>query len=459
MSGLSSAAVHRSAQATGLDASELRRLLALLAIPSVSVDANFAADVERAAQHCVREIERAGGVAQLVATDGPPLVRGEVAASSGADRAPRVLVYGHYDVQAPGSLEAWETAPFEPTIRDGYLFARGANDDKGQLFLLLAAVQRLAARGDLPVNVSFLIDGEEEIGGASAPAHVTAGGDELAAAIVFDAPMLGPGRAALYVACRGLVSLRVTVRSGTADGHSGRYGGGAANAAHVLMGALQAVLPKDGRLPEPLTRGVAPLADWERESWRLLPEGAALLGAAGLVPAGPRAAAEFHERTLAAPAVDVHMLAAGGPQPKSVVLTEASATLSARLAPGQRADEFAEAMRGLIGAAVAPDCAVAIDVLAAADAAQLDPSHPVIRTAAEVIETATGLAVQRARLGGTLPVLAALAGRGVPTILTGFHQADDRTHSANERIALAALGQGLRAATALLSALGDARTW
>jgi acetylornithine deacetylase/succinyl-diaminopimelate desuccinylase-like protein len=439
---------------TGLSDGELARLFALLEVPSVSVDHARAADLRRAATLCAAEIERAGGQAQITQPAGAatPLVTGLVRASPSAGSAPRVLVYGHYDVQAAESPEEWMSPPFSPQIRDGYLYGRGVNDDKAQLFLLLIAVQRLAAAGSLPVDVAFLIDGEEEIGGTSAPRHAAAMDDDLAAAIVFDAPMLGPRRPALYIAARGLVYLRINIRTGTADGHSGHFGGAALNAAHVLLRALAAVTPVDGVLPAALTHGASPVDEPERESWRGLPGGLELLESAGLAAADARAVEEFHERTLAQPALDVHMLSAGGPQPKNVVVTEASATLSVRLAPGQRAADISAAVRALLLGAISSGAEVEIEERIACDPAQIDPGHPVMRRAARALGQATGLEFRHARLGGTLPLLATLAQRSVPTIFTGFHQSDDRTHAANERIALDALQTGLRAATALLTA-------
>ncbi|MEQ9092762.1 MAG: M20/M25/M40 family metallo-hydrolase, partial [Miltoncostaeaceae bacterium] len=167
---------------------EMDRLLALLRIPSISADPAHAGDIEAAASLVADELARAGATPEIRPTGGPPLVLGEVPASDGRPHAPRVLIYGHYDVQPPGDAALWPSPPFEPTVRDGNLHARGASDDKGNLFMLLVAVQRLHAEGRLPVRVGFVIDGEEESSGHTAVAHL--GGPEAAGAaacLIFDA--------------------------------------------------------------------------------------------------------------------------------------------------------------------------------------------------------------------------------------------------------------------------------
>lgn len=444
-----------SAASAGFTEDELRRLFALLAVPSVSAGAGAGAgaDLRRAAELCAAEVKRTGGKVEIRETERNPLVVGSVEASTPGKRARNVLIYGHYDVQPADPLEAWVTPPFEPTIRAEYLYCRGANDDKGQLFALLVGVQRLRAEGRLPVDVSFLIDGEEEIGGTSAAASV--GSLELPdVAIVFDAPSLAPGIPALYVASRGIVLVRVDIETGTADAHSGHFGGAALNAAHVLTTMLGALLPRDGRLPPPLMEGVAPATEAERAAWAQLPEGAEMLSEAGLAPADAAAASEFYERTTAAPALDVHSIHSGSPQAKTVVTTRASAILSIRLAPGQSAQSIGDALETLIMDAGTEGASIEVTRLVSADPALTDPADPMVTRAADAIAAATELDPQPARLGGSVPILAELSRRGVPAILTGFHDADDGTHSPNERISLDALNAALTSAGAILTALG-----
>jgi len=434
----------------------MERLDALLRVPSVSALPQHAPDMDRAARMVADEIERAGGTAAIRRGAGQPLVLGEVPASSGDPSAPRVILYGHYDVQPAGDLALWTTPPFEPTVRDGNLYARGASDDKGNLFMLMAAVQRLAAAGGLPVRAAFVVEGEEECGGDSALEHFATEAEPALAAIIFDSPMIAPTRPAICTGVRGMVYRRIRVRSASGDAHSGLFGGAAMNAAHALVAVLGAVTPRDGRLPDALYAGVAPAGPGEVEAWGDLPPGAAALADAGLRPADAGAAEGFYMRTLASPSLDVHGLACGEPTAvKTNIPGEAVATLSLRLAPGQDGEAVAAALDDLLRGALPAGAEMAIEDLGVALPAALDPGHPVLVAAAEGMERATGWRPAPVRLGGTLPVVAVLAARGVPTVLTGFGLPDDGIHGPDEHLRVDHLGAGTRAAMEILRALGD----
>ncbi len=341
---------------------EYQRLEALLRVPSVSAMPEHAPDMATAAGMIADEIRRAGGEAEIRETPRHPLVLGEVPASPGFPDAPRVLLYGHYDVQPPGDPELWTSPAFEPTIRDGNLYARGASDDKGNLFMLVTAVQRLAAAGELPVRAAFVIEGEEESGGTSALEHFAGDPGPAIGAVIFDSHMIGPGQPTICTGVRGMVFRRIHVRTAGVDGHSGLYGGAALNAAHALMRILAAVTPRDGRLPDALYAGVAPAGAEEVTAWDLLPSGAEALATAGLRPADPGAAEGFYMRTLASPSLDVHGLICGEPfAVKTIVPSEASAMLSLRLAPGQDAEELAGVLDGLLRAAAPPGAELTIE--------------------------------------------------------------------------------------------------
>ena len=254
---------------------ELRDQLAeLIAIPSVSADPAHAGDVEAAASWVAGRIRNAGGVADVVSSNGGrPFVIGEVGATASPESAPTVLCYAHFDVQPPDPLDLWESPPFELTERDGWLFARGVADDKAQLLMLVSAAHQLAQAGELPVNVRFALDSEEEVGGQSVIEWVAADERGADAAIVFDGSMEEPGIPTFNTALRGLCYFHVTVRTGERDLHSGLYGGVALNATHALMQVLSAVVAKDGRVPEPLRVGVVPPTPEEIEGWTALPAG------------------------------------------------------------------------------------------------------------------------------------------------------------------------------------------
>ena len=245
----------------------------LLRIPSVSADSAHADDVRRAGEWLREYVRRGGGEAELVETDAQPLLVGEIRASKDAESAPTVLCYGHFDVQPPAPLDLWDSEPFEPTVNDGWLVARGVADDKGQLFALLKAAVDLAAEGALPVNVRIACDGEEEIGGHSIVDFVERDERGADACIIFDGGMERRGEPLFFSGTRGLVAFDVYVRTGERDLHSGMYGNAALNAIHALVQALGGVLPRNGRLPEPLRAGIVPPTDEEREGWSRLPSG------------------------------------------------------------------------------------------------------------------------------------------------------------------------------------------
>lgn len=432
----------------------MARLLALLRIPSVGALPEHAADMERAAEAVADEIRRAGGAPRLVRSGGPPLVVGDVPPSDGRPDPVRVLIYGHYDVQPVGDLERWESPPFEPAIRGEYLYARGASDDKGNLFQALVAVQRLREDGRLPVHVTFLIDGEEETGGDSAIRWVESLERVPDAGIIWDGGMLARGRPAVETGVRGLCYRRVTVTTGRLDGHSGLYGGAALNAAHALTTVLSAVQPVEGRLPGALVEGAGPVSAAERAAWSAMPPGERMLEEAGLVPADGRAGAEFAERTLASPSVDVHAIWCGEADAvKTVIPSLARALLSVRVAPGQDSAAVGAALERLLVEAAPAGATVTVDNLGDAAPALMDPDHPVMHAAVAAIAAATGAPVTPVRSGGTLPIFAAMVER-MPTVLTGFALPDDAIHAPNERMLVENLGTGVRAAMGILEGLG-----
>ncbi len=441
-----------------LDPAWLEELSQLLRIPSVSADPAHAADVLRAGEWVCDFVRRAGGEAELVERGGRPLAIGEIRASRRAETAQTVLVYGHFDVQPPAPLEAWESEPFEPAIRDGWLVARGVADDKGQLYLLLKSAAQLAGEGSLPVNVRVACDGEEEIGGHTIVDWIVDDDRGADACVIFDAPMPARGQPAFYVATRGLVYLHVRVRTGGKDLHSGVYGGAALNAMHALTETLAGVLPRDGRLPEPLRAGVVPPTDRERADWRSLEPGARVLSGQEARPSDPRAAEEFYVRTWAEPALDVHGLEGGSPRlQKTVLPVLAEANLSIRLAPGQRVDEVAPEVERLLRESAPAGAEVEVERWSASPPGLVSPDAPAVRLGLEAFERALGVRPLLLRSGGTLPIVPALAGRGIPTILTGFDLPEGNIHSPNERLLADYVPLGVAAARELYGALAALR--
>jgi acetylornithine deacetylase/succinyl-diaminopimelate desuccinylase-like protein len=423
-----------------------------LRIPSVSTGGGDREALVRACDWVIERIEGAGGSAERVSVNGSnPMAVGELRAFR--EGAPTVLSYGHYDVQDPGPLDAWESPPFEPTERDGRLYARGAADDKGNFLPLLHVACQLASAGELPVNVRFLVEGEEEVGSDAVLRHLRAQPPEVDCAIVLDSLMADEETPAINTGARGLVQGPVEVRTGVRDLHSGLYGGAVLNAAHVMMEILRVLLPgPDGRARDELRAGVAVLREAERESWDRLPSGAEMLAEAGAKEVARGAAGQFWERTGAEPSVDVNMLSAG--EPRTVIPSVARAQLSIRLAPGQSAPEIAAEVERLLRAAV-PDGAEVSVKLDLADPALFDATEPALQLAARAFERACGTPPAFVRLGGTLPLLAVLADQGVPTVVSGFALGGDAFHAPNESYRLESLRLGELTARELYRSLAD----
>jgi acetylornithine deacetylase/succinyl-diaminopimelate desuccinylase-like protein len=425
-------------------------LAEFLRIESVSADPDSAPEVRRAGEWVCERVVEAGGGCEIVDWNGHPLAVGQVRASRDAERAPTVLCYGHFDVQPPDPLELWDSPPFQPEVRDGHLYARGVADDKGQLYMLLAAARELARADELPVNLRFACDGEEETGGESIVEFLAA--DELGAdaAVIFDSGMIGPGRPAFDVATRGLTYFHLTVRTGEKDLHSGIYGGAALNAAHALTRTLGAVLAADGRLAEPLRQGIVAPTQAELDSWRELPAGADELADLGARPADSHAAEEFYLRTFAEPALDVNGIATGSALAQKTVLpVRADANVSIRLAPGQDPEEIAREFERLLRDAVPAGAELQIERMGFAPAAVFDPGSPAIQLGLRAFERAVGVRPALIRSGGTLPIAAALAARQIPTVITGFSLPDAAIHSPNERLRVDYMELGIAAARAL----------
>jgi acetylornithine deacetylase/succinyl-diaminopimelate desuccinylase-like protein len=414
----------------------VEELSELLRIPSISADAERAGDVRRAAEWVRDFIRAAGGEAELVETETFPLAVGELRASSGADEAPTVLAYGHFDVQPPAPLDEWESPPFEPTIRDGWLYGRGTADDKGQLYALLKAAALLAAEGDLPVNVRFVCDGEEETGGTGVVDFIQDDDRGADVAVIFDSAMLRPGVPVFHTGTRGLIYFHVKIRTGDRDLHSGVFGGAALSATDALLQTLQAVLPgPSGLLPEPLRAGIVPPSTEEAEGWEGLTHGDDMLAEGGARPHNPAAGAEFYTRTWAEPAVTVNGFKGGeATLQKTVLPVTAEANVSIRLAPGQDPDDIAPVMQRLLREAAPEGADVEVERWSDAKAGMVDPDAPAIQLALDAFERVIGTRPLLIRVGGTLPIVPPLSERGIPIVLTGFDLPEGNIHSPNERL-------------------------
>ena len=430
--------------ATTTDAA-LAELGELLRIESISSDGAHPEQLLDAATWIANLV----GDAEVTQEHGNPIVDGLIPASQPG--APTVAIYGHYDVQAPGDPGFWTSPPFDPQLRDGWLYARGVSDDKGNLYALLRAALDQATAGELAVNVRVLCDGEEEVGGHSVLHHLAGIEERLDAAIVFDAHMVGDSRPAITTGLRGLVGFQMTLTSGRQELHSGLLGGVAANAVHDLNRVLAAAID----LPAEFQAGIAPVSAEERASWAMLPAGEEFLAEAGATAADDRAADELYERVWAQPSLTVHSVGAGDPSlHKTSIQPVARASLSLRLAPGQDPAAMQELLEARLRAACPARAELELKPWPQGSPAWIDPNGPVLQAAFRAIERATGVRPLAVRSGGSIPVGAAFVERGTPLVLSGFGTPLDNIHSPNERLMLRNFEWAMAAAGELYRELG-----
>ncbi|MGZ4357563.1 MAG: M20/M25/M40 family metallo-hydrolase [Gaiellaceae bacterium] len=437
----------------------LEELREFIDIPSVSADPAHADDVRRAAEWVRDFVKRAGGEAELVRVGERELVIGDIPANAnGGGDAATVMIYGHYDVQPPAPLDLWETPPFELSERDGWYYARGIADDKGQLFTLLKAAQLLRQQNALPVNIRVVSDGEEEIGGHTVVDFLEADERGADACIIFDGGMTRAEQPEFGLATRGVVAFQLKVRTGERDMHSGYYGGAALNAIHVLMQGLSAVTARDGLLPDALRVGRTALSQPEVDSLEKLPKGWEMLDDAGATPLDSKAAEDFYDRTWAEPSLDVNGIHGGKPEfMNTTLIVEAEARFTIRLAPGQDPETIAATVERLIRGAMPETAEVELIRENSAAPGVFSPDSPAIQLGMEAFKKATGVHPLLVRVGGTLPIYPALAAKGIPTIGTGFALRESNVHSPNERLRVQDIDRAVAAATELyrgLAALG-----
>ncbi|HEX6788877.1 MAG TPA: M20/M25/M40 family metallo-hydrolase [Gaiellaceae bacterium] len=430
-----------------------------ISIPSVSADPAHREDVKRAGEWVCDFIRKIGGTAELTPMGDKELALGEIPASSDAANAPTVLCYCHFDVQPPAPLDLWESDPFELTIRDEWAYARGVTDDKGQLYILLKAAQKLVEANALPVNLRFACDGEEETGGDTIVKWIERDERGADAGIIFDGGMLRIDVPAIELATRGLIAFDVTVKTGDRDLHSGMYGGAALNAVHVLMRCFSAVLAgENGLLPEPLRAGIAAPTGEELASWGALPPGAEELESQGATPLDPNAGEQFYIRTFAEPSADVTGFLGGKPGLRNTTLSvQATGQITVRLAPGQDLQTIGKAAEQLMRDAAPAGAQVDI-AWDGAPPGRMNPDSPVIKLGQDAFEQVLGVRPLLLRAGGTLPIMPALEHKGIPTVLTGFGLPESNVHSPNERFLVRYFEQGIDTAAALYTAFGELPT-
>ena len=429
----------------------LEELKDFLRIPSISTLPEHDADVRRAAEFTAASLRSAGMEnVEVIATAKHPLVYGDWMHAPGK---PTVLCYGHYDVQPPDPLELWETPPFEPTIRNGNIYARGSADDKGQMYMHVKAVEALrAVHGTLPVNVKFLVEGEEEVGGASVAKYVEENPAKLKAdvALVSDTHLYAEGLPTLCIGLRGLIYMEIEATGPMRDLHSGLYGGAAPNAVFGLVELLSKLKDSNGHIQVPgMYDDVQAPAKAELESWKSLPfsEAGFLAKEVGSTQLTGEPGFSVMERTWARPTLEVHGIAGGftGAGAKTVIPAKATAKVSIRLVPNQNPDKVVAAFKKYVAEVTPAGIQVEVRVLSAGPAIVVNPDHKAISVAAEAFADVMGKPTVFTRSGGSIPIVGDFARHlGIPTVLMGFGLPDDGLHSPNEKYKLANYYAGIK---------------
>ena len=428
----------------------LAELKEFLRIPSISTLPQHRADVEQAASFVAKGLATAGlENVEVIPTGGHPLVYADWLHAPGK---PVVLCYGHYDVQPADPLELWTSPPFEPAERGGNLYARGTADDKGQMYTHIKAVEALRSlRGTLPVNLKFLIEGEEEIGGASIAGYVAAHPEKLRAdvALVSDTAMYAEGLPTLCIGLRGLIYAEVEATGPSRDLHSGLYGGAAPNAVYGLVELLAKAKDANGviQIPE-IYDGVEEPAAAELASWGQLPfrEERFLATEVGSKELTGEPGRSVLERVWSRPTFEVHGIAGGftGAGSKTVIPAKATAKVSFRLVPRQDPDRVVEAFREWVRKHTPKGIRTEVRILNSSGALVVNPDHPAIHAAARAFEQVFGKPTVFIRSGGSIPVVGDFSRYlGIPTVLMGFGLPDDGLHSPNEKFSLQNYYQGI----------------
>ena len=430
-------------------------LLELLRIPSVSAEPAHAADVAQAAQWVRTRLAAIGLKAELI--EGPagyPIVYAE---SPPVPGAPVALVYGHYDVQPPDPLDEWITPPFEPAIRDGKVFARGATDDKGQMLTHVNSVAAWLAVADrLPLQVKFLIEGEEEVGSAHLEEFLKAGADRLACdcVVISDTSQFAPSVPAITYGLRGIAYFELKLTGPKQDLHSGVFGGGVANPANALAKMLGQLVDADGRVTIPgFYDDVAPLSDRERAEFAALPfDESAFMSQLGVDKLAGEAGFSTLERRWARPTLDVNGLTSGyqGQGAKTVLPARASAKLSTRLVPNQDPKKVAAGLRQRLEELLPPGIRMELVEHHGAPGVVMPLDSPYLQAGAAAVEAGFGRRPVFIREGGSIPIVNKFADAlGADVLLLGWGQNDDNPHSPNEKFSLEDYHRGTRASAAL----------
>lgn len=437
----------------------LEDFYSFLRFPSVSTDNNYSKKLNECADWLVKKLKAVGLETQLVPTAGHPVVWARNKHQPGRRT---VLIYGHYDVQPPDPLELWDSPPFEPVLKNGYVFARGATDNKGQILSHILGIQEtIEQNGDLPVNVDLVIEGEEEIGSANLGKFLSQNREALKCDVVLvsDTGMIAPRTPTMSYGLRGVAALELKVTGAKIDLHSGIFGGGVANPATALAQLLATLHDRDGRIAVPgFYDQVAPLQDWEREAWKKLPVDvdSEILKETGAPSLVGEKGFNTMERIWARPTAEINGIGGGyqGQGTKTVIPSHAMAKLTFRLVPDQKADEIIALVRKHLEKNL--PAGVTIEMTGGHNGPWYltDPHSEFGKAAQRALRKAFNKDVALIREGGSIPIVSDFRSiLGVETLLLGLALPDCRAHSPNENFPLENLDSGIRMNQAVLQEL------
>lgn len=426
-----------------------------LKIPSISADSKYDKDTNRAADFIAEDLKRSGFKTEIVKTPGHPIVYAEWLNAPGK---PTILIYGHYDVQPVDPISEWKNPPFDPVEKNGLLYARGASDDKGQCFTHVKAVEAwLKTEGKLPVNVKFLIEGEEESGHGNLEPYIEKNPKKLACdyVVVSDSGQFAPGLPAITYGLRGIVTFEVVLRGPTQDLHSGGFGGAVANPGNALASIIAAFHDKDRKVQIPgFYDDVAPLAEWERKQYASLPfNEKSFLEQIGINAGCGEKGYTSIERKWARPTLDINGITCGyqGEGSKTIIPATASAKFSCRLVPNMNPDKIKSAVEKFIQERTLPGIQAQFLPSHGAPAVIVPAESNGIKAAVNAIEKAFGKKPVFTREGGSIPIVASFKKElGADTLLLGWGQNDDNVHSPNEKFCIDDFYKGIRASAELL---------
>ena len=429
------------AKAAAARDADLEDLFEELRIPSVSTLPERRADCLRNAQWLRDRFERLGMKTEIVDVmeGGLPVV---IADWTGQPGQPHLTIYGHYDVQPPDPMDEWKSPPFEPEVRDGLLFARGAADNKGNHMATLKAVEHLFAAGGPPINLRFVIEGEEEISGESLPRYLRAKGKRLKtdAVLIWDSGLDEDGHPTLATALRGLLYVELHASGAAVDLHSGVYGGVAPNPINTLARIIGELKDRRGHITIPgfydavVRPSTAELADWKKKDARYAKTVKRLSGARALEGEEGFLALE---RTGSRPTLDANGIVGGfiGEGKKTVIPARASAKVSMRLVPDQDWKAILAALEKYVGELTTPGVEVKVVMLGAAPSVTCGVDHPPARAMRAAYKEAFGKETSLIRVGGSIPVsIDFQEAVGAPLVISGIAQSDSAVHSPNERL-------------------------